>query len=456
MLEAINPATGESVRKVPSETHETLEKKLAASAQAFRSWRDTDFATRGELMRAVARVLREEKPRLASLMTEEMGKTVREASGEVEKCAMTSEHFAEHAEGYLATETLESDATRSYVQYLPLGPVLGILPWNSPFWLAFRVCAPALMAGNTCLIKHDSHVPGCAQALAEVFERAGAPEGVLQVLMLETERVESVIRDSRVSAVSFTGSTRGGQAVASVAGSEVKPAVLELGGSDPCIVLADADLEQAAEVICLSRIIAVGQSCIAAKRLIVEEAAYDRFLSLLRDRMAALKVGDPTDPATDMGPMARVGLRDELHRQVTRSIEQGARCVLGGERPEGPGAFYPPTLLADLTPEMTAFQEETFGPVAAAAKVRDADEAIEVANATEYGLAGSLWTTAERGEALGRRIETGQIAVNGIVKSDPRLPSGGIKRSGYGKELGPHGIREFVNAQQVWVGPKRG
>lgn len=455
MFKAINPATGTLVREVPTDGAHAVEAKLAAAAATFATFRDTSFETRAEHLRAVARVLREDAARLAGLMTEEMGKTLREARGEIEKCAMTCEHFAEHGARYLAPELLESDATRSWVQYLPLGPVLGILPWNSPFWLAFRVCAPALMAGNTCLIKHDPHVPGCAIALAEVFERAGLPHGAVQALLVEVDAVEAVIRDRRVRAVSFTGSTRGGQAVAVLAASEIKPAVLELGGSDPCIILSDADLEEAASVACLSRIIAVGQSCIAAKRLIIEAPIYDRFVNLLRDKLAALRVGDPNDPATDMGPMARESLRDNLHRQVRETLEQGARRVLGGEIPDGPGAFYPPTLLADVTPEMAAFREETFGPVAVAIRADDLEHAIALANDTEYGLAGSVWTTSERGEAIARRIETGQIAINGIVKTDPRLPSGGIKRSGYGKELGPHGIREFVNAQQVWLGPKR-
>jgi succinate-semialdehyde dehydrogenase/glutarate-semialdehyde dehydrogenase len=311
------------------------------------------------------------------------------------------------------------------------------------------------MAGNTCLIKHDPHVPGCALALAEVFQRAGAATGIVQVLLIEAEAVEGIIRDPRVRAISLTGSTRAGQAVASIAASEIKPAVLELGGSDPCIVLGDADLAQAADAACLSRVIAAGQSCIAAKRILVEEVVYDRFLEMLRERLAALKVGDPCDPATDVGPIARRDLRDNLHRQVSESVEQGARCLLGGEVPEGAGCFYPVTCLADVTPEMTAFREETFGPVACVTRVRDAEEAIDLGNRTEYGLAASVWTSAERGAVLAARLEAGQVAVNGLVKTDPRLPSGGIKRSGYGKELGPHGIREFVNAQQVWVGPKR-
>jgi len=455
VMQAINPTNDEIVRTVSPDGADVLEAKLEAAAEAFRGWRDVSFAERAKLLRAVARVLREGCEGLAARMTEEMGKPVREARGEIEKCASCCEHFAAHAERYLAPEPIESDATRSWVQYLPLGTVLGILPWNSPFWLAFRVCAPALMAGNTCLIKHDPHVPGCALALAEVFERAGAPTGVLQVLMIEVDGVERVLRDPRVSAVSFTGSTRGGRAVAAIAAAEIKPAVLELGGSDPCIVLRDANLEQAAGLACLSRIIAAGQSCIAAKRMLVEAPVYDRFVDLLRARLAALRVGDPSDPSTDVGPIARRELRDNLHRQVRESVAQGARCALGGEMPEGPGCFYPVTLLVDVAPEMTCFREETFGPVACVTRVHNAEEALELANRTEYGLAASVWTTPERGEAMAARLEAGQVAVNGLVKTDPRLPSGGIKHSGYGRELGPHGIREFVNAQQVWLGPKR-
>lgn len=455
MLRSINPATGETVREVTPDDPATIDRKLSAAARAFRTWRKTSFAERADRMRAVARELRGNVDELAATMTAEMGKVRSEARGEIEKCAVCAEHFADQAGRYLAPEPIESDATESRVQYLPLGPVVGILPWNSPFWLAFRVCAPALMAGNTCLLKPDPHVPGCGQALPPLFARAGFPEGVLDVLLVETGAIEGILRDPRVAAVSFTGSTRAGKAVAEIAASEIKPAVLELGGSDPAIVLADADLDQAAEVLTLSRIIAAGQSCIAAKRLLVEERVYDDFVERLRGRLAALEVGDPTRAETNVGPIARADLRKNLHRQVRETVAQGARCLLGGEMPEGPGSFYPVTLLADVTPEMAAFCEETFGPVAVVTRVRDADEAVALANQTEYGLAASVWSTPARGAAMAAEIESGQVAVNGIVKTDPRLPSGGIKRSGYGRELGPHGIREFVNAQQLWIGPKR-
>lgn len=453
MLTAINPATGETVRERPTETASSLETKLSAARAAFADWRATGFAERAELLRAIAALMRREVDQLAPLMTEEMGKPAKEAIGEVNKAAWCAEHYAEHAQDYLARQVIESDARLSYVQHLPLGTVLGILPWNAPFWLAFRFCAPALMAGNTCLMKHDPHVPGCAAAIADVFARAGAPEGLFDALFLETPAVEAVIRDRRIQAVSFTGSSRGGSAVASIAASEIKPAVLELGGSDPSIVLADADLDTAASVLKTSRIINAGQSCIAAKRLIVEEPVYEAFTEKLASELEALRLGDPSDMETDVGPIARADLREELHRQVSETVRQGAKPDLGGEIPTGPGFFYPVTLLSDVEPGMCAFTEETFGPVATVIRARDREHALSMANDTQYGLAASIWTgDGDRGEAMAREIEAGQVSVNGIVKTDPRLPSGGIKRSGYGRELGPHGILEFVNAQQVWIG----
>lgn len=453
VLTAIDPTTGAVVREVPAATPAEITSTIDRSQAAYTSWKDTTLAERAEVLRNVATYLREHTEELAPLMTEEMGKPISEARGEVAKSAWAAEHYAEFGPEYLAEEHLESDATSSYVQYLPLGPVLGILPWNAPFWVAFRFCAPALMAGNTAIMKHDPHVPGCAAALEEVFRAAGAPEGVFQTLLAATEDVEQVIRDPRVQAVSFTGSDRAGAKVASIAGSEIKPAVLELGGSDPCIVMADADLAKAAEVSALSRIINAGQSCIAAKRVIVERSVHDEFVELLTAQLRDLVVGDPRDAATKVGPIARKELRENLHRQVTTSVEAGATLVLGGELPEGEGFFYPVTLLTGVEPGMTACTEETFGPLAVVMAADDAEHALALANDTPYGLGAAIWTETERGVALARSIEAGQVAVNGIVKSDPRLPSGGIKRSGYGRELGPHGIREFTNAQQIWVGP---
>jgi len=453
MLTAINPATGETVCSVDTETPESLEAKLAAAQNAFKDWRKRSFAERAALLNAAAAYMRENVATLAPLMTEEMGKPHKEALGEVEKAAWCAEHYASNAEGYLSRQVIASDAALSYVQHLPLGTVLGILPWNAPFWLAFRFAAPALMAGNSCLMKHDPHVPGCSAAIADVFRAIGAPEGLFDSLFLETPAVEAVIRDRRIHAVSFTGSSRGGAMVAATAASEIKPAVLELGGSDPSIILADADLDKAADVLKVSRIINAGQSCIAAKRLIVEAPVYDAFIEKLKVRLESLRMGDPVLEDTDVGPIARDDLRQELHRQVSETIAQGARCLLGGEMPEGPGYFYPVTLLADVKPGMCAFTEETFGPIAVVIRADDAAHALTIANDTEYGLAASVWTgDTVLGEEMANDIEAGQVSVNGIVKTDPRLPSGGIKKSGYGRELGPHGIMAFVNAQQVWVG----
>jgi succinate-semialdehyde dehydrogenase/glutarate-semialdehyde dehydrogenase len=456
MLTVTDPTTGKQLHEVAAATPEQVEDILARADTAYKSWRTRSFSERAKVLLTVAQKMRDDIERLAILMTEEMGKPIKEARAEVLKSAVCAEHYAEHAEQYLASETIASDATHSYVQYLPVGVILGILPWNAPFWLAFRYGAPTLMAGNTCVMKHDPHVPACAQAIAELFEQSGAPADIFQNLPLETPAVESVIRDRRIQAVSFTGSEKGGAAVASIAASEIKHSVLELGGSDPCIVLADANLDEAADIITLSRTINAGQSCIAAKRIIVEAPVYDALVEKLHERMARLTLGDPREESTDIGPIARADLRDNLHQQVSNSIKAGARCLLGGELPSGPGFFYPVTLLADVTEDMTVSCEETFGPVAVVMKAENEEQAIAIANNTPYGLAAGVWTDAKRGETMARRIEAGQIAVNGIVKTDPRLPSGGIKRSGMGRELGPHGIREFVNAQQVWIGPKQG
>lgn len=454
-LIATDPTTGEVIREVAAATPAGIGDVIGRAEHAYDGWRRTAFADRADLLREVAGRLRADVDEYAMLMTEEMGKPIGEARGEVAKAAWAADHYAEHGADYLADDVIESDATRSYVQYLPLGPILGILPWNAPFWLAFRFCAPALMAGNTCVMKHDPHVPGCAAAIERVFLESGSPEGVFAALPAATADVESAIRDPRIRAVSFTGSDRGGSAVAAIAGSEVKPSVLELGGSDPCIVLADADLRQAADVVALSRIINAGQSCIAAKRIIVESAVHDEFVALLGERLSALVVGDPREESTQVGPIARADLRDQLHRQVTETVAAGARCLLGGEIPTGAGFFYPVTLLTEVRPGMTACVEETFGPVAVVMRAVDVDHALLLANDTPYGLAASVWSTPERGAALAREIVAGQVAVNGIVKTDPRLPSGGVGRSGYGRELGKAGIHEFVNAQQVWIGPKR-
>lgn len=452
MLTATNPTSGQVIRNVSSDSETRVDEKIGAAGVAFRTWRKSSFEQRGAFLKKVAEVHRARARELAALMTEEMGKPIREGLGEIEKCAKTAEFYAEHGASYLEREMIESDALRSYVQYLPLGTVLGILPWNSPFWLAFRVAVPAMMAGNACLIKPDPNLPGCGAALADAFHAAGGPMGLFDVLLVETPRVEAIIRDQRIAAVSFTGSSGAGSQVAAVAAAEIKPAVLELGGSDPAIILEDADLERAAAATCTARTICAGQSCIAAKRVLVHQDVCERFTELFKQRLAAIKQGDPALESTDMGPIARADLRDNLHRQVSESVSKGAKLLLGGQMPAGPGSFYPVTLLSHVKPGMPAFDEETFGPVASITVVKDLDEALSLANHTEYGLASSIWTSPERGEALASDIEAGQVVINGLVKTDARLPSGGIKRSGYGRELGPHGIREFTNAQQVWVG----
>lgn len=455
MLKVINPTSGRLLHEYPALDPAAMDARISTATEAFAHWRRHTIAQRADVLNRVATLMREQETDLARLMTLEMGKPVKEARGEVQKAAWCAEHYAAHAEDYLASLTLTSDASHSYVQHLPLGPILGILPWNAPFWLAFRFCAPALMAGNTCLLKHDPHVPACADAIADLFLQAKAPEGIVQNLPLTTSSVENAIRHPQVRAVSFTGSSAAGSRVAALAAAELKPAVLELGGSDPAIVLKDANLEQAADAITLSRIINAGQSCIAAKRIIVEATVHDRFVELLKTRLEQLRLGDPADPATDIGPIARADLRDELARQVEETLAAGAHCLLGGQIPEGDGFFYPVTLLTEVRNDMTACREETFGPVAVVLKADSAEQALQLANDSEYGLAASIWTERQRGERMARDIEAGQVVVNGLVKTDPRLPSGGIKRSGYGRELGPHGILEFVNVQQVWVGPKQ-
>lgn len=457
MLTATNPATGQVIREVEPDGRETVEAVLQAAHRAARSWGETSFQARAEVMDRVLAQLRAQKAALVGVMVEESGKPVLEARGEIDKAAWATEHFARHAARYLAPEIIPSDATESRVEHHPIGPVLGILPWNSPMWLAARVFAPALMAGNPVVLKPDPHLPGCAQALERVFVDAGVPEGVFAVLRIETPQIEPVLRDPRIVAVSLTGSTRAGRAVGAIAGERLLPMVLELGGSSPAFVLPDADLDAAAGALCLSRKIMAGQSCIAPKRLMVHADIHDRFVATLQASIEALTVGDPTREATDMGPMARVDLRAELHGQVQEALDNGATARLGGVVPAGPGAFYPPTLLTEVQPGMRVVREETFGPVWTVRRIEDLDEAIDEANRSPYGLAGSVWTgDRATGEHVARRLQVGQVAINGLVKTDPRLPSGGVKASGVGRELGPHGIRMFVNTKQIWVGPRAG
>lgn len=455
-FESINPSSLESVCKKELESDSAVQAKLEVANECYKNiWKDLGFEKRGEYLQKVADELRADIEYFAMPMVEEMGKPIKEAQGEVEKAAWCAEHYAKNAKNYLAKEYIDSDATKSYVQYLPLGVVFGILPWNAPFWLASRFFSPALMAGNTCIMKHDPHVPKCSEVIVEAFKRAGLPKGVFEEVLVDPSGAEKIIKNDIIKAVSFTGSDSAGSKVASLAGSVIKPCVMELGGSDPSVVLSDANLEEAADIIVLSRIINAGQSCIAAKRIIIEEPIYDEFVEMLKVRFEKLKMGDPKDKDTDVGPIAREDLRDGLHRQVERSIKAGAKVLLGGQMPTQKGYYYPVTMLVDVKPEMIVSCEETFGPVAVIMKAKDCDDAMKIANDTPYGLGASIWTKSERGEALASSFESGQVSVNGIVKTDPRLPSGGIKRSGFGRELGEHGIKMFVNTQQVWIGPKK-
>jgi len=405
-------------------------------------------------MRSVAGVLRADKARFATLLTSEMGKPIVEAEAEIEKCAWTATWIADNVARLLADEPVESTATRSYVRFQPVGVVLAVMPWNFPFWQAFRAALPALSAGNVMLLKHSSNVPQSALAIEEVFREAGVPEGVFQTLLIGSGAVERIIADHRVAAVTLTGSDTAGALVAASAGKALKKAVLELGGSDPFIVLADADLNAAATVACRARNQNNGQSCIAAKRFIVEEAVADEFEQRFAAAVAALKVGDPMDRGNQVGPLARGDLVDDLERQVGESLRLGARALTGGKRIKGDGYFFEPTVLTNVRPGMPAYHEETFGPVAAVIRVKDAEDALRVANDSEFGLGSSIWTAdVARAQKLAERVEAGQVFVNGMVASDARLPFGGVKRSGYGRELSAYGIKEFTNIQTIWVGP---
>ena len=451
-MRAVNPATEEPIRDLPDHSLAQVDEKLDLAAGTFDFWRHTSFSERASLMKAAAQRLRDGRGGFAALMTQEMGKTITAAEAEVEKCAWVCDFYAGNAERFLAPEPVETDAARSLVRFDPLGPVLAVMPWNFPFWQVFRFAAPALMAGNVGLLKHASNVPGCALAIEEVFRTAGFPMGTFQTLLVGSRVVEGIIRHPAVRAVTLTGSDPAGVAVASQAGAALKKTVLELGGSDPFIVLRDADVEAAARSAATARTINNGQSCIAAKRFIVEEPVAERFETALVAAMAALKVGDPMDRTTDVGPLARADLREELQRQVGRTVAAGAHLALGGRPMEGRGYFYPPTVLTGVEPGMAAFEEETFGPVAAVVRAQDAEHAIVLANASPFGLGACLWTAdPERGAALAAEVEAGAVFVNGIVKSDPRLPFGGVKRSGYGRELSAFGIREFVNVKSVWI-----
>ena len=449
---SVNPATGKMIETLGAWDAQALEQALARTAAATPAWAGTPLEHRTALLREAAVVLRTDRERLAAIMTREMGKLEREALAEIDKCALGCEFYADQAAAMLADEVVATDAGKSLVAFQPLGTVLAVMPWNFPFWQVFRFAAPALAAGNTALLKHASNVPRCAIEIEEIFRRAGLPEGVFQTLLIGNREVAQVIADRRVHAVTLTGSEGAGRAVGEAAGRALKKAVLELGGADAFIVLEDADLDHTVAQAVVSRFQNAGQSCIAAKRFLVVEAVADEFLARFRTAVEALRPGDPADPQSTLAPLARLDLRDELHRQVTASIAAGAVAVTGCEPLSGPGAYYAASILDGVRPGMPAYDQELFGPVASVIRVADAEEALAVANGSRFGLGGSVWTRdAQRGEALARRLACGCAFVNGMVKSDPRLPFGGIKDSGHGRELSVYGLREFVNIKTLWV-----
>jgi len=454
LMYSINPATEEVIGSYRLHSAEQIEEVLRNAANTYRSWRRERFSMRSGLMKKASAYLRQNKSRLAAIMTAEMGKPIIESEAEVEKCAWNCDYYADNAERILADELRSSNATQSYIQYTPLGVVLAVMPWNYPLWQVFRFAAPALMAGNTAVLKHASNVPQCALSIEEVFREAGFPKGAFQTLLVPGSGVASLIEHPVIAAVTLTGSEAAGAQVASSAGRVIKKTVLELGGSDPFIVLEDADIEAAVRTGVRARYQNTGQSCIAAKRFIVVEPVFADFQKRFVEGVRSLKVGDPMDRTTQVGPLARREFMEDLERQVQNSTRMGAEVLVGGERVEGKGFFFKPTVLTRVKPEMPAAWEEVFGPVAAMIQARDAEDAIQLANRTPYGLGSNLWTSdLDRAKRLSREIEAGQVFINGMVASDPRLPFGGIKHSGYGRELSEFGIREFVNIQTVWIGP---
>jgi succinate-semialdehyde dehydrogenase/glutarate-semialdehyde dehydrogenase len=457
VMQSINPTTEEVLESFQEFSRAQIDEALQQAFDAQRRWRTTSFGERAAALQATARVLRAQKARWAALLTAEMGKPIVEAEAEIDKCAWNCDFYAEHASEFLADEHVPTNATESYVEFQPLGVVLAIMPWNFPFWQVIRFAAPALMAGNGAVLKHASNVPRSALAIEEVFSTAGLPKGLFRTLLVPGSETTRLIADPRIAAVTLTGSSVVGEQVASAAGKVLKKQVLELGGSDPFIVLADADLDAAAATAVRARNQNNGQSCIAAKRFIVEEPAADQFTQTFAAAVKALNVGDPMRRETNIGPLARGDLRDSLADQVERSVARGAHPVVGGTPLDGRGYFYAPTVLDGVNLDMPAFREETFGPVAAVIRARDPDDAIRIANDTEYGLGANLWTgDIARAKDLARRIEAGNVFINSMVASDPRLPFGGVKRSGYGRELGSYGIKEFTNIQTVWIGPATG
>ncbi|MGJ7030158.1 NAD-dependent succinate-semialdehyde dehydrogenase [Niabella hirudinis] len=453
-IQAINPVNGKLIKKYKEETAGAISEKIEAGHRAWLKWRGTSFEKRANLLRNAAGVLRRQKNELATLMAQEMGKPLKDGVAEIEKCAGVCEYYAENGAAFLKDQKIKTGARNSFVTYQPIGVVLAVMPWNFPYWQCFRFIAPALMAGNAGLLKHASNVPGCALSIEQVLLRAGFPKGVFQTLLAGSKAVKGIIEHPLVKAVTLTGSTEAGRQVAALAGSQIKKTVLELGGSDPYVILEDADLELAATVCAQSRLINNGQSCIAAKRFIVVKQVEKAFLRLFKEKMSHKQLGNPLDATTDLGPMSRADLRDELHQQVLKTMEEGATCILGGTIPvfKGKHAFYTPTILTGVKKGMTGYGEELFGPVACVITARNEMHAIEIANDTSFGLGAAVFTRdLKKGELIAReQLQAGACFVNTLVKSDPRVPFGGIKQSGYGRELGSFGIREFVNIKTVW------
>jgi len=452
-MKTINPATGEIIKEYSEMSFDEVSGIIQRANKAQKLWKQNSFPERAAYLNKVAELLKERKDKYGQLMSREMGKPLSEAKGEIEKCAWVCEYYAKNAEEFLKDDPVETDASRSYVSFQPLGTVLSIMPWNFPFWQLFRFAAPSLMAGNAVVLKHSENVTGCALQIEELIHDAGIPKDLFRTILVSNDNMKPVIQHDGIAAVTLTGSTRAGKIVASQAGEALKKTVLELGGSDPSVILADADIKAAAESCVNSRLLNTGQSCIAAKRFVVVEEVYDEFVSEFKRLMELKKIGDPFNEDSDLGPMAREDLRDQLHEQVQESIKKGATVSLGGEKPGAAGAFYPPTILENVSKGMPAYEEEFFGPVASIIKVKDETEAIKVANDTSFGLGASIYSqNKERAEEIAAtQLEAGCCFVNDFVKSDPRLPFGGIKQSGYGRELGLYGIHEFVNTKTVYV-----
>src|SRR4030095_10729339 len=456
-IASINPTTGETIKTFEAHSERLVEEKLELAAQTFLAYRRTSFEERAQKMFRAGEILEKEKLGFGKVMTTEMGKPIKAAIGEAEKCAWVCRYYAENAQRHLADQLVETDAKRSFVRFQPLGPVLAVMPWNFPFWQVFRFAAPALMAGNVALLKHASNVPQCALAIEEIFRRSEFPAGAFQSLLIGADAVERILKDDRIVAVTLTGSEPAGSSVASIAGKNIKKTVLELGGSDPFIVMPSADLNKAVTTAVKARTINNGQSCIAAKRFIVATEIYDEFERRFVAEMKALRVGDPLDEATEIGPLATQQIVKDLERQVNDAVAQGARVVTGGRRLPRPGNYYEPTVLVDVDPSTPVSCEEIFGPVAMLFRVNNASDAIRLANSTPFGLGAAAWTTDEREqERFINELEAGCVFINGMVASDPRLPFGGIKHSGYGRELSEFGIREFVNIKTVWIGKSQG